>query len=101
MIVFAPLLFAAAGSIGAATADIPEPNPKTMSQAEIRKFNETVDSKHPYYIRCKRTAATGSLVARQFSCRTNEQWALADVRGNQEARDIMDDMTSKGANTSN
>ena len=44
MIAFAPLIFAAAGSVGAATADVPEPNPKTMSQAEIRKFNETVDS---------------------------------------------------------
>lgn len=84
-----------------AVADVAEPNPKAMSQSEIRAFNAKLDKGHKYFIRCKRSAATGSLVARDLSCRTNAQWAAADVRGNQEARDVMAEVTSKAANTSN
>lgn len=91
--------FLASGTIAA--SDIAEPNPKAMSQAEIRAFNATVDKTHRYFIRCKRSAATGSFVQREFSCRTNAQWAVADVRGNQEARDIGEEMQSKSWNTSN
>ncbi len=103
MIFFANALLAIIGSATAASAvaDIPEPNPKAMSQAEIRAFNATVDKGHKYYIRCKRSAPTGSFVAREYSCRTNAQWAAADTRGNQESRDILDEMTSKATNTSN
>lgn len=103
MLSIATVLIAAAGTVAAVTTTgtVTEPNPKTMSQAEIRAFNASLDAKHPYYIRCKRSVATGSLMARQFSCRTNAQWALADARGNQEARDVIDEMTSKAANTSN
>lgn len=78
-----------------------EPDPKAMSQSEIRAFNAKLAKGHPHFIRCKRSAATGSLVAREFSCRTNAQWAAADNRGAQEARDVMEEMTSKSMNTSN
>lgn len=103
MTFLAAALLAATGSVVAATAtaEVAEPNPKEMTQAEIRQFNANVDPKHPHYIRCKRSVATGSLMAREFSCRTNAQWILADARGNQEARDIMDEMTSKSWNTGN
>jgi hypothetical protein len=102
MIFLAAALVATTGSVVAAAAtDIPEPNPKAMSQAEIRAYNANLDRQHRYYIRCKRSVATGSLTAREFSCRTNAQWAQADVRGNQESRDIMDEMTSKSWNSSN
>lgn len=84
-----------------ASAEIAEPNPKAMSQSEIRTFNATLAKNHKYYIRCVRSAATGSMIQRQFSCRTNEQWAIADVRGNQESRDIGEEMASKSWNTSN
>lgn len=99
MIAFATAI-AMAATAPAAAAEVAEPNPKKMSQAEIRAFNATVSPTHPYYIKCKRTVATGSLMARLFSCRTNEQWIRADATGNQEARDIMDEMTSKSWNTS-
>lgn len=101
MFFFASALIALAGSAAAATADIPEPNPKAMSQSEIRTFNASLEKGHKYYIRCKKDTATGSMIQRQFSCRTNQQWAAADVRGNQEARDIGEEMQSKSWNTSN
>ncbi|MBL8656091.1 MAG: hypothetical protein JNJ92_01880 [Altererythrobacter sp.] len=82
-------------------ADIEEPNPKTMSQSEIRAFNAKLDKAHQFFIRCKRSVPTGSLVQRDFSCRTNQQWAAADATGNQESRDVIDRMTSKSWNTSN
>ena len=101
MIFVAAVLLAAAGSVTATAAtDIAEPNPKKMSQAEIRAFNASLEPGHRYYIRCKRSVATGSLMARNYSCRTNAQWAQADTRGNQEAREVMDEMTSKSWNTS-
>lgn len=103
MFFLASALIALAGSNATAVAavDIVEPNPKAMSQSEIRAFNATVEKGHRYYIRCKKDAATGSMIQRQYSCRTNEQWAAADVRGNQEARDIGQEMQSKSWNTSN
>lgn len=101
MIFFAAAVISLVGSAAtAAVTDIPEPNPKTMSQAEIRAFNAQLEKNHKFYIRCKRSAATGSMVAREFSCRTNAQWADADARGNQESRDIMDEMKSKSWTTS-
>ena len=102
MFFFASALIALAGSTTAtAGVDVVEPNPKSMSQSEIRAFNATLAKGHKYYIRCKKDAATGSMIQRQYSCRTNEQWAAADVRGNQEARDLGDEMASKSWNTSN
>ena len=99
MFIFATAIFGLAAN--SAAIAIAEPNPKAMSQAEIRAFNATVDKDHKYHIRCRRSAATGSFIQRQFSCRTNEQWAAADARGNQEARDIGEEMQSKSWNTSN
>ena len=78
-----------------ALADMAEPDPKKMSQAEIRAHNAKLPRDHPYYIRCVRTAEIGSLVKRTFSCRTNQQWPAAEEAGNREARDINDRMSSK------
>lgn len=105
MIVFAAALMSLAGSAATTTAaaavDIPEPNPKAMSQSEIRAFNAQLEKGHKFYIRCKKSAPTGSFVAREFSCRTNSQWAASESRGNQEARDVMEEVQSKSWNTSN
>lgn len=77
-----------------------EPNPKAMSQAEIRAANARVGALDPYFIKCVRSESIGSLVKRNFSCRTNRQWNLTDRTGNDEARDVMDDVRSKSWNTS-
>lgn len=100
------LTSAAIALMGSATAiaqpavEIVEPNPKSMSQAEIRAFNASLAKGHKYYIRCKRGAPIGSYVKREFSCRTNEQWHRAEDIGNDEARDIGQEMQSKSWNTS-
>ena len=70
-------------------------DPKKMSQSQIRAHNATLPRTHPNYIRCVRSAAPGSLVARNFSCRTVAQWEAADRAGNEEMRRVQDAMSSK------
>lgn len=84
-----------------ALADMAEPDPKKMSQAEIRAHNAKLPRDHPYYIRCVKREDIGSLVKRNFSCRTNRQWAATEDSANAEARAIADDMASKSWATSN
>jgi plasmid maintenance system killer protein len=71
------------------------PDPKAMSEAEIRAFNASVPANHPFHIRCKRYLAPGSAIKKLYSCRTNEQWRAAWDAGNQEARNIGDHFQSK------
>lgn len=78
-----------------------EVDPKKMSQAQIRAHNAVLQPTDPNYIRCVRSAPIGSLVARNFSCRTVAQWNKADRVGNDEARQISDEMASKSWNQAN
>jgi hypothetical protein len=103
------LLFIAADAVAANPAppvttpppvNIAEPNPKTMSQREIKEFNAQLTQNHPFYIRCVKSAETGSLIKRNLSCRTNKKWKEAADRGNEEARAIIDEMASKSWNSS-
>lgn len=93
------LLLAAAAPEATSAAPVSEPDPKAMTQKEIRAFNASLDRKHPYYIRCVASTEIGTLSKRTYSCRTNRQWALADKTGNQNARDTVEAMTSKSTNT--
>lgn len=97
------LLFVAAETLPAASAAqaIDEPDPKAMSQSEIRAFNAKLAPGHPFFIRCVKRADTGSLVKRNFSCRTNEQWHLSEDRANQDARDTIEGLKSKANSSSN
>jgi hypothetical protein len=90
------------GSDGAAQTDLSqlvEPDPKSMSQKEIREFNSKLSREHPFYIRCVKSDETGSIARKSYSCRTNRQWQLADKTGNQNARDTVEAMTSKATVT--
>lgn len=78
--------------------DVDEPNPKSMSRSEIRSFNAKLNPTHPYYIRCVKSADIGSLVKRNYSCRTNEQWQKAEAIGNNNARETVEAMQSRGTN---
>ena len=89
------LLLVAAETTIAAPVEVEEPDPKAMSRAEIAAFNAKVARTHPYYIRCRRTEETGSLVRKTYSCRTNEQWGFAERVGNDNARDTVEAMKSK------
>jgi hypothetical protein len=77
-----------------------EPNPKKMSQSAIRAHNADLPRDHRYYIRCVKQEEIGSLVKRNLSCRTNQQWSAAEDAANNEARDIADEMRSKAQRTS-
>lgn len=77
-----------------------EPNPKVMSQREIKAFNATLPSKsHPFYIRCVSSLEIGSLAKRLYSCRTNRQWDLSDQAGNRNARETIEAMQSKATDS--
>lgn len=92
----AALLFVGAQAAAGLAADaIEEPDPKAMNSAEIKAFNAKVPRGHPFYIRCVKSAAIGSLVARNVSCRTNQQWDKADKMGNDEARDVLEHSKGK------
>ncbi len=96
------LVFAAEGAATEAVQQaVSEPNPKTMTQKEIRAFNAALPKGHPFYIRCKSSPEIGSLVKKIYSCRTNAQWQKSEEIGNQNARDTYEEMTSKSWNTSN
>ena len=82
-----------------ATVDAVEPpDPKAMSQAEIRAFNARLARDHPHYIRCEKLPETGSLVKKLHSCRTNEQWKQADQIGNDNVREVGDHFRPKFLN---
>ena len=98
-IALALLLASASPEAAPAAPPVSEPDPKAMTQREIRAFNASLDRKHPYYIRCVASTEIGTLSKRTYSCRTNRQWALADKTGNQNARDTVEAMTSKATNT--
>ncbi len=95
------VIAAECAAIEAAQTQVSEPDPKAMSQKEIRAFNAGLPKSHPYYIRCKSSPEIGSLVKKLYSCRTNAQWQKSDAIGNQNARDTYEEMTSKSWNTSN
>ena len=99
MTVAASLLLTATGPV-AVTANVDATiNPKKMSQSEIRAHNAKLDRTDPNYIRCVRSAEIGSLVARNYSCRTVAQWEAADRAGNDEVRRVADTMASKAVNS--
>ncbi len=94
------LVIAAEGAATEAVQTVSEPDPKVMTQKEIRAYNAALPKSHPFYIRCKSSPEIGSLVKKVYSCRTNAQWQKSDEIGNQNARDTYDSMTSKSWNTS-
>jgi hypothetical protein len=95
----AAILLSNAPTLAPTPVALVEPDPKKMTRSQIREHNKQLDPKHPFYIRCVRSAPIGSLVSTNFSCRTNRQWDAADRVGNQEARVIQEQMTSKFTNT--
>jgi hypothetical protein len=77
---------------------VAEPDVRSMKPRDIKAFNQTVASNHPYHIRCQREVDIGSLVSGTTTCKTNKQWAKTEAIGNEDARDIGDKMASKFTN---
>src|SRR5688572_22372162 len=71
----------------------PDRPPSLMTSTEIRAYNDGLDSKHPYYIRCRKDPVVGSLARKLRVCRTNEEWKRFAEMGNDSGREVMDDVT--------
>lgn len=71
----------------------PDRAPSLMTPTEIRAYNDGLGSAHPNYIRCKKDPVVGSLVRKLRVCRTNEEWKRFSAMGNDNGREILDDMT--------
>jgi hypothetical protein len=80
---------------------IVEPDPRTMTRAEIRDHNASLAKEDPFYIKCERQAEIGTLVARKSVCRTNRQWAALEKAGEDQIRGIGSDLTTNLASKSN
>lgn len=91
------VLSAASAPVSASADSIPEPNPSQMTRAEIRAHNAKLPKDHPYYIRCVKSADTGSLVARRPVCRTNAAWSPYDRAGEAQARAMADEARDRSA----
>jgi hypothetical protein len=77
----------------------PDRAPSTMTSTEIAAFNKGLESTHPYFIKCRKLEETGSLVKKARVCRTNEEWKLSSVKGNQNARDTIEAMNRAPINS--
>ncbi|HRE33769.1 MAG: hypothetical protein BGO58_14380 [Sphingopyxis sp. 65-8] len=98
--VAASLLAAPAAAEELADRAPPPKKPSLMTPTEIEAYNKGLGQTHPYYIKCRKTLEIGSLVKKTRVCHTNAEWKDVIARGNQDARDTAEAMTSKGS-TSN
>ena len=71
----------------------PDGPPSLMTPTEIRAYNEGLDPTHPYYIRCRKDPVVGSRVRKLRVCRTNEQWKQFLAQGENNGREILDEMS--------
>ena len=76
----------------------PDRAPSLMTGREIAAYNQGIGRDHPYYITCRREPVIGSLARKLRVCRTNEQWKSFAASGNDDSRDILDDMSRAPAN---
>lgn len=76
----------------------PDRAPSLMTPTEIRAYNAGLDAKHPYYIRCRKDPVVGSLARKLRVCRTNEQWKQFAAQGENNGREILDEMSHAPVN---
>ena len=98
--VAASLLAAPAAAEELADRAPPPKKPSLMTPTEIEAYNKGLGQTHPYYIKCRKTLEIGSLVKKTRVCHAKAAWRERIARGNQDARDTAEAMTSKGS-TSN
>lgn len=63
--------------------------PVKMTASQIRAYNAGLPRDHPNYIRCVSQEVTGSLMMRNKVCRTNQDWAEVQSKGNASARSLV------------
>ena len=79
----------------------PDRPPSLMTGTEIKAYNAGLDNSHPYYIRCRKDAVIGSLARKLRVCRTNEEWKKFAAQGNDNSREIYDEMSHAPINQGN
>ena len=94
-------LVLAAPAIAAADSQPPARSPSQMSPGEIKAHNAGLESTDPNYIKCRKFEAMGSLVKKQRTCRTNEQWKEATALGNEGTRDMVEGFARSGGSSGN
>jgi len=82
-------------SAATAPVDIAAPNTAKMSLSEVNAFNAKVGKDHPYFIKCRKVEKIGSLVKRGHACRTAAQWQQITDNGNRQARQLVEDGTTR------
>ena len=70
----------------------PDRAPSLMTSTEIRAYNKGLDTAHPYFIRCRKDPVIGSLARKLRVCRTNEEWKRFAAQGENNGREILDDL---------
>ena len=71
----------------------PDRAPSLRTSREIGAYNEGLEKTHPYFIKCRRDAVVGSLARKLRVCRTNAEWKRFAEQGNDNSREVMDDVT--------
>ncbi len=87
------------GSSAAETADVPEgfivvkvlPAREASSSKTSNAPRQITDRRDPEYVRCRLEPVAGSILKKRKICMTNHQWTLAIRKGNQYAREFVDD----------
>lgn len=91
----------ASGATPAAPVRPPLDRPaSTMTNAEIKAYNEGLAPTHASYIKCRKIEEIGSLVKKARVCHTNDEWKKLWVQGNQDSRDTVDHFGSKASSCS-
>ena len=67
----------------------------TMTNAEIKAYNEGLAPTDAAYIKCRKIEEIGSLMKKARVCHTNDEWKALWVQGNRDSRDTMDAYASK------
>ena len=93
-------LLAATSAVAADVQLVSKP-PSEMSSSEIKTHNSGLASTDPNYIKCRKSEVMGSLVKKQRTCRTNEQWKQANALGNEGTRDMVEGFARSGGSNGN
>lgn len=73
-------------------------DPANMNGKQIHEYNSHLQRSDPNYIRCVHQEQIGSLVATNYICHTNKQWAELEDTANKNARDTVDAMNRQSTN---
>lgn len=66
------------------------PDVQSMSTKEIRLHNAALETDDPHYIKCRRSAVTGSLARKVKLCLTNLEWQEQASKSQEWTAEVID-----------